>query len=358
MQSVVDWIESLSPWPAEFGTGRMRFLLDALGDPQQRYPSVHVVGTNGKSTATRTVEAYLADAGLTVGAYLSPHVRGWGERIRIGGGEADFETAVERVRAAAVAVGATQFEVVTAAAFAAFAEANVDAAVVEAGLGGRHDATNVIDAPVVLLTNVDLEHTEVLGDTREAIAREKLAVAGPGATVVLPDREFAGLVPQADVVVGGAREAAEAFLGSTLERGVEVAVDLPGRLEWRSEHELWDGGHNPAGAAWLAQHLPDREFVLVVSILADKDAARMLEELRPFADRVVATTSSNPRSRPSRELAEIAAGVPFPSVEAVDDPAAALERARDLAGESAAVLVTGSLYLLADLARREEHRVE
>ncbi len=356
MQSAVEWVESLSPWPAEFGLGRMRVLLDALGNPQLRYPSVHVVGTNGKSTATRTVEAHLLAAGLSVGAYLSPHVRGWSERIRVSGEEADFEQAVERVRAAALAVDATQFEVVTAAAFAEFASASVEAAVVEAGLGGRHDATNVVAAPVVLLTNVDLDHTEVLGSTREEIAREKLAVAGAGATVVLPDAEFTSLVPDAQVLIGGAREAAEAFLGSGLHG--EVEVDLPGRLEWRSERELWDGGHNAAGAAWLAEHLPTREFVLVVAILADKDARRMLEELRPFASHVVATTSSNQRSRPARELAEIAADLRFPSVEAVDDPAEALDRARDLAGDSGAVLVTGSLYLLADLAGREEHRVE
>jgi dihydrofolate synthase / folylpolyglutamate synthase len=356
MRSAVEWVESLSPWPEEFGLGRMRVLLDALGEPQLRYPSVHVVGTNGKSTATRTVEAHLEAAGLSVGAYLSPHVRDWSERIRVDGHEADFGHAVERVRAAALAVGATQFEVVTAAAFAEFAAASVDAAVIEAGLGGRHDATNVVDAPVVLLTNVDLEHTDVLGSSREEIAREKLAVAGPGATVVLPDAEFARLVPQGQVLIGGAREAAEAFLGAGVEGDVEV--DLPGRLEWRTEHELWDGGHNASGAAWLAEHLPERDFVLVVSILADKDAPRMLRELRPHATRVVATTSSNPRARPARELAEIAAGLRFASVEAVDDPAEALHRARSLAGTSGAVLVTGSLYLLADLARREDHRVE
>ena len=356
MQSGVEWVESLDPWPEEFGLGRMRVLLDALGEPQLRFPSVHVVGTNGKSTATRTIEAHLAAAGLAVGAYLSPHVRGWSERIRVRGEEADFERAVERVRPAALAVGATQFEAVTAAALAEFAAESVDAAVIEAGLGGRHDATNVVDASVVLLTNVDLDHTEVLGGTREEIAREKLAVAGPGATVVLPDREFAALVPQARVLVGGAREAAEAFLGARVEGDVEVS--LPGRLEWRSDRELWDGGHNAAGAAWLAERLPGRDFVLVVSILADKDARGMLRELRPFARGVVATSYSSPRSRAAQELAAVAEEVGFPDVDAVDDPAEALDRARSLAGDQGAVLVTGSLYLLADLARREEHRVE
>src|SRR5215210_556445 len=138
-------------------------LLSALGDPQKRFRSVHVVGTNGKSTATRAIEELLAAEGLPVGAYLSPHVRAWSERIRIDGAEADFERALAAVRDAATELGATQFEVLTAAALAAFAEAGVDAAVVEAGLGGRHDATNVLDAPVVLLTNVALDHVDVLG---------------------------------------------------------------------------------------------------------------------------------------------------------------------------------------------------
>src|SRR5205814_9136402 len=119
-----------------------------LGDPQRAYEAVHVVGTNGKSTTARMVEALLAGEGLHVGAYLSPHVRSWSERIRVGGAEADFERAVARVRADAEAVGATQFEALTAAALAEFADARVDAAVVEAGLGGRLDATNVLRSRV------------------------------------------------------------------------------------------------------------------------------------------------------------------------------------------------------------------
>jgi len=232
----------------------MRGLLRDLGDPQRANPSIHVVGTNGKGTATRTIEELLAREGLTVGAYYSPHVRSWSERIRVGGDDAAFEGAIERVRPHAG--GATQFEVLTAAALAEFRERSVDVAVVEAGLGGRHDATNVIDARVVLLTNVSLEHTDVLGDTREAIAREKLAVAKPGATVVLGEPEWATLLAGRDVRFGGAREAAEAFLGRPVEADVEVT--LPGRLEWRGPDEVWDGAHNAAGLDWLVAHLPER----------------------------------------------------------------------------------------------------
>src|SRR5512133_3529231 len=189
MPSQLDWLESLSPWPEEFGLGRMHALLAELGGPQRDYRAIHVVGTNGKSTATRRAAAFLLREGLSVGAYTSPHVAGWSERIQVDGEDADLEQALERVRPAVEPLWATQFEVLTAAALAGFAAKEVDVAVVEAGLGGRLDATNVLDAEVVALTNVALDHTDVLGETREAIAEEKLAVVAPGSTVVLGQSE-------------------------------------------------------------------------------------------------------------------------------------------------------------------------
>src|SRR5437763_7927404 len=194
LSAAVEWIESLSPWPADgFGLERMRALLAELGEPEGRYRAIPVVGSNGKSTVTRTAAAMLRGAGLRVGAYTSPHVSGWSERIQVDGADADFEAAIERVRAPAERLGATQFEIVTAAALAEFAVAGVEAAVVEAGLGGRLDATNVLDAEVAVLTNVALEHTDVLGDTRDAIAEEKLAVVASGSTVVLGEAEWTSL---------------------------------------------------------------------------------------------------------------------------------------------------------------------
>ena len=352
MPSAVEWLERLSPWPAEFGLERMHALLERLGNPQQRYPAIHVVGTNGKSTATRTIEAALAGEGLRVGAYLSPHVHGWSERIRVDGEEADFERAAERIRPAAEAVGATQFEALTAAALLEFAgrERPVDVAVVEAGLGGRFDATNVLDAPVVLLTNVGLDHTDVLGETRAEIAREKLAVVVPGSTAVLPDDEFVSLVPHARVVLGGSAEAASAFLGRPV---APPHVALPGRLEHRGDGEIRDGAHNPDGLDWALERLPAGRYTVVASILRDKDVDAMLDRLARVADRLVATSSSNPRALSARELAGRAAGR-FAEVEAVDDPEAAVAAAR----EHPPVLVTGSLYLLADLAAREERGIK
>jgi len=359
--SATDWIASLSPWPVDgFGLERMRALLADLGDPQLAYPAVHVVGTNGKSTTVRMTEALLRDAGLAVGAYLSPHVRGWGERIRIQGAEADFERLVEGVRPRAMAAQATQFEALTAAALLAFAQAAVDVAVVEAGLGGRHDATNVLDTRVVVLTNVALDHMDVLGDTREAIAAEKLAVVQPGATVVLGEPEWQLLAREngaARVVVTAqsnlalAVAAAEAFLGRPVEAGPAAGIVLPGRLERRSEEplEIWDGAHNLAGVGYLLPRLPDREYVVVASILSDKRPELMLEALSVLGGVFVATQSTNARSLPAGELA-VRAESYFQHVETVPDPAEARARALALAGPRGAVLVTGSLYLLTDLS--------
>jgi dihydrofolate synthase/folylpolyglutamate synthase len=338
--SATDWVASLSPWPEEFGLGRMHALLAALDNPQRAYRSVHVVGTNGKSTATRTIAALLRADGLAVGAYTSPHVSGWHERLDTD--PETFERAVARVRQAAEAVGATQFETLTAAAFADFAVRTVDAAVVEAGLGGRLDATNVLDAPVVLLTNVGLEHTDVLGDTREKIAAEKLAVAGPKATVVLPDDEWRGLVPGSRVVVGGAREAAGAFVGHAVPD--EVEVSLPGRLERRGPDEVRDGAHTPEAVEWLLARLEPRRWTIVASVLRDKDVDTMLSRLAAAGPTLIATRSSNARALDERDLAARAERY-FDHVDAVADPAAALAKAR----EHGPVLVTGSLYLLADL---------
>lgn len=338
------WLEQLSPWPKEFGLERMQALVHELGDPQRSYPSIHVVGTNGKGTATRTIEELLTGEGLRVGAYYSPHVRTWSERIRVNGDEADFDAAIDRIRLKAER--ATQFEVLTAAAFVEFREREVDVAVVEAGLGGRWDATNVIDAKVVHLTNVSLDHVDVLGHTREAIAREKLAVAGPGAIVVLGESEWARLVPDNDVRIGGARESAEAFLGRPLDR--EVEVSLPGRLEWRGPDEVWDGAHNLAAVDWQAERLPDRDWIVVASILGDKDVDGMLERLGRRGRTLIATRSSNPRSLGEEELARRAEPY-FERVEHVPNPSDALRRGRALGP----VLVTGSFYLLADLSRAE-----
>jgi dihydrofolate synthase/folylpolyglutamate synthase len=346
-----DWVASLSPWPEEFGLDRMRIFLERLGNPERRYPAIHVVGTNGKSTATRTIAALLQAEGRRAGAYTSPHVSGWAERIWVAGAETDFERAVARIRAHAEEIGATQFEALTAAALVEFAEQDVDVAVVEAGLGGRLDATNVVDAEVVLLTNVSRDHTEVLGDTPEQIAWEKLAVGHAARIVVLPDNEHAEIATQlapkgAKIVSGGARETAEAFLGRAV--GEMPAASLAGRLERRGR-ELWDGAHNEGGTAWLRTQIHEPVDVVVASILADHYADGMLDDLAALAPRLIATQSTNPRAIPAAELAGRAAAH-FHEVESDADPHRALDRARE--SSTGLILVTGSLYLLANLLER------
>jgi dihydrofolate synthase / folylpolyglutamate synthase len=354
MSSQTEFIESLSPWPEEFGLGRMRELLAELGEPQRAYPAIHVVGTNGKSTATRRAAAFLAREGLSVGAYTSPHVSGWSERIQVDGVDADFDAAVERVRGPAEGLRATQFETLTAAALAEFSVAGVEAAVVEAGLGGRLDATNVLNAGVVALTNVSLDHTDVLGDTREQIAREKLAVVSPGAIVVVGEPEWVALARERGAVVVGAddvgRAAAEQFLGRELVGEVEVSI--PGRLDFSGDN-VFAGAHNPAGVEWLVARVPRDDYVICAAVLADKDARAMLHTLASVGRRFVATQTENERTLRADDLAQLAREF-FSDVESVPDAANALDRARKAARPFGAVLVTGSLYLLRDLFSRLE----
>ena len=196
LERAEDHLLSLELFGMKFGLERMRRLLTALGSPQQAFRAIHVVGTNGKSSTVRMTAAILEAHGVRTGAYLSPHLATFAERIRIGDTDLEpdrFGAAVERAASAAAKVDrtltggehVTQFELLTAAAFAELAEQEVEVAVVEAGLGGRHDATNVLAAPVAVLTNVGLEHTRWLGPTLTDIAREKLAVVAPGSTLVV-----------------------------------------------------------------------------------------------------------------------------------------------------------------------------
>jgi dihydrofolate synthase/folylpolyglutamate synthase len=383
-----------------FGLDRMRKLMTAMGHPEREFESIHVVGTNGKSSTTRMIAAILARHRLRAGSYLSPHLISFSERIRIDDEDLSpelFAAAVQRALRAAELVDrsaddaddrVTQFEALTAAAFSELARQRVEVAAIEAGLGGRFDATNVIPSKVQVLTSVGLEHTRWLGPTIDAIAREKLEVVQPGSTLVLaahmhPDalrvaREIASQreteIVQAGedpgVAVGAlgafqrrnfalARSAAEAYLGSLDPAAVRSAaadVRVPGRLQIVGERPLTllDGGHNPEGIAALAESLPElvassRTLVAVVSILDDKDAPAMLATLVPMCDALVLTSSRNPRALPPPTLQSLVGQLGGTNAESVRDPAAALARARTLAGPDGVVLATGSIYLVADL---------
>ena len=398
------WLLDLELFGMRFGLDRMHKLMTALGMPQRRFASVHVVGSNGKSSTARMIAAILGRHGLRTGCYTSPHLRSFAERVEVGGRAlrpAEFAAAAGRVARAAEMVNrtlgdeerVTQFEALTAVAYEALARRGVDAAVVEAGLGGRHDATNVIPSRVQALTGVGLEHTRWLGPTLGHIAAEKLAVVPEAGRLVageLPPEAAAvaervarergaELVPvPADApvpplrVCGAfqrrnfalARAAAEAFLGSLDEAAVVRAaaeVAVPGRLEVVGERPLTvhDGAHNPAGAAALAEALPevvgDRPLVAVLSVLDDKDAAGMLAALLPRCDRAVLTRCANPRALSPATLASLVEQLrPGLPAETARDPRQAVERARSRAGREGAVLATGSIYLVADLVRVRE----
>jgi dihydrofolate synthase/folylpolyglutamate synthase len=382
-----------------FGLDRMRRLMTALDAPQERFRSIHVVGTNGKSSTARMTSAILQRHGLRTGTYLSPHLVSFTERIRIAERDVErerFAAAVTRAAHAAEKVNrtlepddrVTQFEALTAAAYSELAEAGVEVAVIEAGLGGRYDATNVIPSEVQVLTNVGLEHTRWLGPTIRDIAGEKLAVVRAGSTLVIgPDLDPEALAlaretPAARVVVAResdvvpaargafqrrnfalARAAAQALIGELDDDAVRAAAAstlVPGRFEIvdggaGGGEVVIDGAHNPAGMRALAESLPEwldgRELVVVLSILDDKDAAAMLQALIPHTAHIVCTTNSNPRALPPATLQSLARQLGFEDVSAERDPRAALAAARERAGPGGAVLVTGSIYLIADLLR-------
>jgi dihydrofolate synthase/folylpolyglutamate synthase len=385
-----------------FGLDRMRRMMTALEHPEQRFDSIHVVGTNGKSSTVRMIAAILERHGVRTGAFLSPHLVSYGERIRIRETDLDpraFAAAVARVIRAAELVDrslggdeqVTQFELLTAAAYSEMAAQEVEVAVVEAGLGGRYDATNVIPSRVQVLTGVGLEHTQWLGPTIRDIATEKLDVVKEGGVLVLgyglrPDAvevaealaaERGARIVQAPedpgLPVGApgtfqrrnfslARAAAEAYLGELDEDAVRRAaaeVRVPGRLQAIADHPLTlvDSAHNPDGIAALVQSLPEvvgeraDRLVAVLSILDDKDAAGMLGELLGSCQAVVFTSSQNPRALPPPTLQSLSRQLNGPPTEIVPDPRAALERARRLAGPTGAVIAAGSIYLVADLVR-------
>ncbi|MFT4034837.1 MAG: hypothetical protein QM679_04580 [Patulibacter sp.] len=374
-----------------FALDRIERLLDELGAPHQCAPAIHVVGTNGKSSTTRMIAALLRAHGHHPGAFLSPHLAHLRERIEVDGrpiDEAAHAHAVTAVARAATRVDqpgdpVTQFEAHTASAFVALSQANCDVLVIEAGLGGRLDATNVLGAPVVALTSIDLEHTALLGATVEEITTEKVAVVTAGATLILGPglRDEAVIVARdraaqvgaqvvsarpapIDRAIGPgyqqrnfatARAVVEAYLGVTDPRAVREVAEhfaMPARFERIADEPatILDGAHNPAGARALADALAEAGHfdggVAVMSVLADKDAAGMARALAGHVGRFVVCDCGSPRVMPPAELAAtINEALPGIATTVVDDPATALATARIAAGPGGYVVICGTLAL-------------
>jgi len=420
----------------KFDLAHMRVLLRALGHPERNFPSVLIAGTNGKGSTAATLASILRASGLKTGLYTSPHLVRINERIRIDGREitddefAFLQGEVDRVAEKLVERGALPwhpsfFEMMTAIAFEHFSRGRVELAVLEVGMGGRLDATNVVEPLISVIADVSLDHQKFLGDTVSEIAHEKAGIIRPGRPVVtLPQQ------PEANDVIGntildlGAKgvnavpyvppvspassqySALNARTGAHVYRyplqvlgkqilvetplvgrhqlrnvalAIAAAVELrelgfeqisaknietgiretrwPGRFEVLATPTGWpetiaDVAHNPAGA-WalrsaLSERYEDRRLFFVFGAMRDKAISEITEILFPLAEKVIATRPENPRSASPEEIREAAVRTGT-EIEAVEDVASALERAKTLAGSDGLMVITGSIYLVGEV---------
>jgi len=422
-QQTIEYLFGLQKHGVKLGLSNSALLMGLMGDPHLRFRSVHIAGTNGKGSTSAYLARMLQNAGYRTGLYTSPHLVSFTERIRVNGtpiSEAKVVELAARVRervAGVVAapgrgpVSPTFFEVTTAVAFEFFAGEHVDIAVVEVGMGGRLDSTNVITPLVSVITNIDLEHTEFLGTTIPQIAGEKAGIIKSRVPVVtgavqrdaldvieaearrlgapvycMPadfqakntlsgkaqtfdyrgiGRSLQGLrismlgrhqVGNACLALAAAEclQSAELSLPeSAMRSGLEQAA-WEGRLELISpEPDIYlDGAHNPASARVLADALGDLrpsygKLVLVLGILSDKDHRGIIGPLAGFADHVIVTRPEYARAMNVQELAREVRSI-HGSVEAVDTVSAAIAAARSRAGVGDCIVITGSLYTVGE----------
>ena len=392
---------------------RMQRLVEVLGDPQEAFPVIHVTGTNGKGSTARMITGLLAEAGLTVGTYASPHLQRINERISRNGEPIDDEELaqlfadLERLEPV-IGVENSYFELVTGAALRWFADIAVDVGVIEVGLLGRYDATNVCDAAIAVITNVGYDHTDGQGDWRARIAEEKSGIVKPMSTLVLGETDpslssiFYGAGAQEilererdfdcesnELAVGGrllelrtpsaryeevylslhgahqgdnaavALTAAEAFFASPLPddvvRDALGAVTMPGRFEIVGREPLivLDGAHSPEAAGCVAATLHDDferdgQTIVVVGMLQPREPVSLLEALEvDTAAAVVACRPQSPRAVAPELIADAAEAL---GARVIVEPevAKAIERARALAEPIDTILITGSLYVVGE----------
>jgi dihydrofolate synthase/folylpolyglutamate synthase len=404
-----EFLLSLERFGMKFGLANMARLCEALGHPERAFPSIHIAGTNGKGSVTAMVDAALRAAGWRTARYTSPHLARLEERFVIDGREVDSETleraagrvggAMDRLRASgALETWPTFFECTTAVAFDLFHEARVDAAVVETGLGGRLDATNVLSPIATAIVSIDFDHQAQLGETLADIAFEKAGIIKAGVPIVTgalaaeamavvervasergaplaragDEAELAARVAAMPLSLAGAHQRANAAVALRLleivdgdarhhlrvdaaacARGLATAV-WPGRLEtivWRGRPVLLDAAHNPAGAQALASYLATEVragVTLVFGAMKDKAIDAMLAALAPRVRRLLCTTAPSPRAAGVRELVDIAATLGL-DAEAIDDPMTALTRARE---RTDPIVVAGSIFLVGAVRER------
>jgi dihydrofolate synthase/folylpolyglutamate synthase len=381
VHTALSWLDSLQAAGIRPGLGRMRAMLRALGHPERAYPSIIVAGTNGKGSTSATLASILETSGYRTGLYTSPHLVDIRERWMIGGAMIEpelLEQSIELLRAKAE-ITPTYFEALTLVAFIAFQLAQCDVAVLEVGMGGRLDATNVVRPIASLITPVGFDHMEFLGNTIRKIAFEKAGVIhrdsivlttndDPAVVAVLRKRaekfgnRFIEVTEEHDTPLAGAFQRRNVALAvraahelrarlpqiseASIERGVGQ-TRWRGRLEYlHVEKDIWiDGCHNPhaidAVIPFIESQIP-RPRTLVFGMMSDKDVAGATSKLFPLFDRIIATEPYPPRSAPAASLVEIAQKMGIDAI-AEPQPRAALQRALE-SGERA-MFVGGSLYL-------------
>lgn len=403
----IERLFSLERFGIKLGLDNIRTILAALGHPERAWQSIHIAGTNGKGSVAAMVERGLRAAGLKTGRYTSPHLDRIEERVAINGTAIDSAT-FESVTAhvfdvidASTAIGElkvppTFFEVSTAIAFEIFKRAAVDVAVVEVGLGGRFDATNVLTPTITAITSIAFDHEKHLGHTLSEIAFEKAGIAKPGVPLVigrLPPEAAARIVkvareveapvfdahatttdrkyPPLRLALPGRHQLENAAVAvAILERwstlvshvSTEAIVtgltdcEWPARLEWLrvppNGELLIDAAHNPAGATALASYLQDmgrKKLPIVFAAMADKDLTNMIGALAPIASTFIATTVSHARARTAEQLATEIRRLTSVPVEAFQSPEAAVERALE---QSKRAVACGSIYMIGPLRAR------
>lgn len=376
------YLQSLEKFGINLGLGRITYLLEKLGNPHHKFKSIHIAGTNGKGSTAAMIASILKEAGYKVGLYTSPHLFDYRERIKINGkniSKHDFEEGIRGIKKVAEGLeeSPTIFEILTAVAFWYFAEQRVDYAVVEVGLGGRLDATNVITPLVSIITNIDYEHTEVLGKSLSKIAYEKAAIVKPGIPVVTAENKVEPLrvikkacLKNDSLLIAVSRKpsavssklygehqrinAACAIAAVRLAR-IKVSkkavakglrrVNWPGRFQLVSKNPLIivDGAHNPAGAKALRvtiQEMFPGKFTVIFGCQETKDFKKMFQELKPITSKIIITQSSHKLAADPKLISK--------RLKIGSDVTNSVKEALLLWDKRSPLLITGSLFVVAD----------